>query len=343
MKQLVFVCTILGTMFGCGMETASYKSLLGLDFDPPQYLAHAFSNSKTLEITYSEDIQLTSKIFFSPEQQFEPRVYDQTVELLFSTQPRPAIKHTMSIEVTDHRGNRNRLHISFYGINADIPELLITEFSSEGSSSNPDRIELFVLRAGNTLGLAVYTAHPKENEPIFIFPEIQVMAGDFIIIHTKPSGAAAEQTETTDKTSSGGRNAHPAAWDAWVSDAPGLSNTSGAIIITDRPDGRIIDVVVYTVKVFDESHRYRGYGRSSDLALLEYLVTEGQWITDQSIIGPDTAVYSEPSTATRSINRRIEGSASTSYSDTNTKTDWYIVPNRGSTFGEPNNPNRYQP
>ncbi len=284
---------------------------------------------------------LTSELMVDPDIGVIPQATENLVELSFSEKPRAGNKYIVSLEVTDSLGNRNRLHIPFFGINERLPRLIISEFSPEGSKNNPDRIELYVLSGGIMSGIAFYLSHPLENDPDYIFPDIEVKAGEFIIIHAKSQNIPGETPEIDNKSVASSKGTHDSAWDVWLPESPGLSNTTGSIIITEYPRGPIIDAVSYTVKTLDEAHRYLGYGRKGDLELLEYLVHKEHWQKQETPIGPHLAIFSELSTSTRSINRYSDRDKN--YVDSNSASDWYIVPNRSSSFGERNNPDVYAP
>ena len=155
-------------------------------------------------------------------------------------------------------------------------------------------------------------------------------AGDYVLIHFKPEGIAAEVNEVGDRAASGGKDASDTAWDYWVPGGNGLSGNNGVITVYSNPEGEMIDGVLYSNRTSSSDATYRGFGTKGTLHRAEGLHAQGGWTSTGDIVTPEDAVDPEDSTSTRSLNRQSDGT------DTNSKLDWHIVPTRGATFGRAN-------
>jgi hypothetical protein len=107
------------------------------------------------------------------------------------------------------------------------------------------------------------------------------------------------------------------------------------ISLYERPGGPIIDGLLYSNRTSDSDDRYRGFGTSDVLERAEELVRDGGWRIAGALVAPEDGINPEGSTATRSLCR---SSASV---DTDSRSDWHIVPTRGSTFGADNSDEEY--
>lgn len=239
--------------------------------------------------------------------------------------------------VKDKSGNTLTLINSFYGFNPDIPEMVINEFTTQGSSSNPDRVEIAVMSDGNTAGAVIYEGSDYSWTQRKIFPAIDVNPGDFIIVHFKSTGDPMEIDETETKDQSGGVKPSDDAWDIWVDDGSGLSGNNGTIMLFSALYGRLMDGLLYSNRTSASDEKYRGFGSIKVMDRADRLRELSGWNTAGEIAAPEDGINPEDSTATRSMCR---DSLST---DSNSKTDWHIVPTSTSTFGSVNSDSVYDP
>lgn len=248
----------------------------------------------------------------------------------------PGRKYHLQGVFRDEAGNSTSVATAFYGPNPDLPAMLINEFNPEGSKNNPDMVELRVLEAGNIGGVVIYEGSPSDWESRFVLPAVEVAEGSFVLIHYKPEGTPEEVDETADPAASGGVNVHDEAWDFWVPDGDGYTNTNGSLVLSEYPGGPIIDAVIFSTKRYDPEDAKRGFGRSAILLRNEEIVQAKEWTIQGEVIIPEDAVDPEDSSATRSINR-TPGAG-----DSDGASDWHIVPSGGATFGYENSLERYE-
>jgi hypothetical protein len=249
----------------------------------------------------------------------------------------PGQRYLLELEVRDSRGNALELAMELYGYNPGAPRLLINEFTTQGSDTHPDVVELFAAGGGNMAGVTLYQGTAASWDDRLVFPPFEVRAGQYLLVHFKPQGLPEERDEPGDPALSGGLDASPVACDFWVREGSGLSGNNGALSLYDRPGGELRDGVLYSNRITASDSLHRGFGNAATLARAEELAREGGWIAAEEQIRPEDAINPEGGTATRSLCR---GSDSR---DTDTAADWHIVPTRGFTFGMVNSDERYVP
>ena len=222
------------------------------------------------------------------------------------------------IRVSDKAYNSTAVRMKLYGRNEEIPELYINEFSSRGTETQPDRIELEVHTKGNTEGLCVMDGTKGYENHSYILPSIDVKVGDYIVIFWDAEG---EDEITVNEDGSRVINLYAHSNET-------LASNNGVFVLYDTAsgNGEILDAFVYTN---GETTSYSGFGSRQVEASYNQLRNEFAWLSD--------AFNSKEATSTRSVCRRL-GSH-----DTNTKTDFYICTTRGETFGYPNTSGEYVP
>ena len=266
----------------------------------------------------------------------ELQVLDRELRIAFPAQV-PGLKYTAELAVADGHGNRLEFTADFYGWNPRAPSVLINEFTTRGSDTHPDLVELVAASPGDMAGVTLCQGTAGSWDDRFVFPSFPIRTGQFLLVHFKPQGIPDELDEPGDSGLSGGLDASPTAFDFWVPGGRGLSGNNGVLAVYDRPGGVLADGVLYSNRTSASDSQYRGFGSAGTLARAEELVREGGWLAAQGEVRPEDAVDIEPTTATRSLNR------SSGSDDTNCPADWHVVPTRGSTFGTANSDERYVP
>jgi hypothetical protein len=249
----------------------------------------------------------------------------------------PGLPYTLEAEAQDARGNTASFMAIFYGYNADVPDLLINEITPRGSGAHPDLVELKAMSGGDMGGVALYLGTPGSYDTRFVFPSFSVGRGGFIVVHLKPSGDPSEVDEPGNPVLSRGADASDAAYDFWIADCKGLGGNNGVLSLYTRPGGKCLDGVLYSNRTSQSDQAYRGFGSADMLARAEELVQEGGWKTAGARVLPEDAVSPESSTGTRSL-CRTSGSL-----DTDSASDWHVVPTRGATPGGENSDEVYTP
>jgi hypothetical protein len=239
-------------------------------------------------------------------------------------------EYTIEATAQDEQGNSLTFMANCYGFNSHKPEIIINEFTTQGSQTHPDMVELKVCLAGDMGGLTFYQGTPANWTDRFIFPSFQVKQGDLILLHFKPEKIPEEINETSNKLASGGLDASANAYDFWIKDGKGLSGNNGVLTLYDQPCGKIIDGVLYSNRTSDSDELYWGFGSENTKLRAIELKEAGGWNTSFNHISPEDGINPDPSTATRSVCRSSLGT------DTNSPADWHIVPTSKSSFGAEN-------
>lgn len=289
-----------------------FNVLLGKDHRGPVLLKSEAIGDKTAVYHFDEMVFCSSQDFATEKSNNDivsVNPYGKTVSIEFSRSLEPGKRVRVRGKVADHVGNTLTFAAGVWGHNGRVPELLINEFSTKGTESNPDRIELLALTKGNLAGVAVYLGMADDFDSEFVFPSIEIGAGQrIVLVYNQTVDEKIPLTFETGEVGIGGNN--------------------GVISLYTSPDGEIIDAVLYSNRSSDSDENFGGFGTAKVHRWATLLEESGAWIPHPTI--PETAIDSTDSTATRSF-CRTEGNA-----DSDRKHDWHIVPTRGATFGEEN-------
>lgn len=263
---------------------------------------------------------------------------ESQVRLAFDRPTRPGIRYSVGAAVEDTRGNSLQLVAFAYGYNDRVPQLQINEFITRRSANHPEMAEVLVLSDGNLGGLTVTNGTKSDYIDRFIFPSVEVSAGEFILLHFRPEGAEHEISEFGDEIDlSGGLNAQDHARDIWIPGAAGLPGNNGVLAIWEHPAGPPVDAVAWTNRTSASDERYRGFGSARMESRVQELVDTGAWVIEGVRPRPEDLIWIDYSTATRSMNR------SPGAANTRSATDWHTAPTRGSSWGEENTTEVHMP
>ena len=328
---------LLTVTTGCG-PFADPRAIITGDLQSPIYLGTRALSATVVEIDFHENVAATQS-----EYSCEPNLTllgvsseENVVTIDFADPMVPGDEYAVSGRVKDGAGNSMQFVTKLFGFNPHVPLLQLSEFTTRGSGKHPDCVELVALTGGNLAGVTIYEGTSEDWSERLVLPSVTVSENDYIVVHFKPEGIDAEVNETNSKTESGGYDANVSAWDFWVTDGNGLSGNNGVISIYSSPGGEILDAVLYSDRTSSSDEQYGGFGSRRLVRQAELLVSSGAWRSTDGTARPEDAVSPESSTGTRSICRRMGV-------DTNSSTDWYIVPTRGATFGGDNTTAVYNP
>lgn len=324
--------------FGC-LPIEDNRLFPGEDMHPPLLISAAALTEESLSVHFNEppladaeDFTLTPSI---PVVEAVPE--GDTLVLNLGGVQAPGAEYILEGKVKDEHGNSLKFILKFYGFNPSIPEVVINEFTTQGSSTHPDLVEVAVLSPGNMAGLCLYEGTYSDWDDMKIFPSLAVVPGDFILVHFKPQGIPEEVDEIENTAVSGGLDASPDAYDFWVTGGGGLSGNNGVLSLYSSPGADILDGVLYSNRTSSSDETYRGFGSLAVLNRADELVEEGAWIISGDTAAPEDGINPDDSTATRSICRNSDSD------DSDRNTDWHIVPTGTSTFGSMNSDEVYIP
>ena len=228
-----------------------------------------------------------------------------SVSLPFSLSP--GEKAGIKITAEDANGNIERFYLTVKGRNYETPSLIINEISVKGTQSNPDRIELYVLKKGDTAGVVI-----SDDKYSFTLPSIKVKEGDIILIYWDRS--------TTKKSYE--RDRGKMTYIIKASAPSTLSGPEGAVIIRKEEKGDMMDAFFYSEKGEDalkEGEKKKLFSEALEIAEWDGEAFDSSLVTSSRVMA------------------RLPGAI-----DTDTCDDFFITAARRSTFGEENEYAPYQ-
>lgn len=331
-----FLTSLFALVTSCG-PVPDIRALTDLDLHPPVLMDLSVDSATQISLFFTECVEPMIDTFA-----LAPNIAVTNMEctggrlrIFLAESTSPGQQYHLEGVVQDSNGNRLKFITNFYGFNADLPELKINEFITRGSGKHPDVVELVVISSGNLAGIALLEGSLDNWSDRFIFPSVTVDAGDFIIVHFKPQGIQEEVDELIDPGESGGYDASLEAWDFWLAGGNGISGNNGVISLYTSSYGEIIDAVLYSERTSSSDERYRGFGSRDVMERADQIYAQGGWKIDGELIAPEDAINPDNSTSTRSMCRSSESS------DTDSRSDWHIVPTKGYSFGRPNSDETY--
>lgn len=305
--------TLLCNSCGCSQPEISLYNLFDqVDSSPPVFLSATMLNQNTATLSFNESIDEDSVSLWCEQNSVVSfTVMDKTLTLSLGKPLSLASSLALEGRVEDIRGNSVQFGIVLWAKNNNPATVLINEFTTKGSETNPDRVELVVTSRGNLAGLTLYAGVVDDWTDRFVFPDRWVERGTYIVV----SFSKGEQD---------------VAWYTSEQQA-GLSSNNGCLSIAMSPEwtSPVLDAVVWGNM---STSTFEGFGSASLLAQVNSLFQSGQWNSKES----NKAVDSNASTATRSFCRdRL--------TDSNSSDDWYVCATRKATFGSLNATDRYIP
>ncbi len=339
---------------GCSPLTG-FRALTEADIEPPLLLFGTTVSEQLFLLRFSEPVYAIPDSFSCTLQDASGEAVKtvsidedgEEISFMLDRPLPPGEKGILQGAVEDAAKNSLYFTISLYGYNDRVPKVLINEFTPQGSSAHPDRVELLVLESGDTAGMVFYDGVAGNYRQLLQLPSLEVSPGDMIVIHCADEGGN-QSNEKVSMTESIAASAADTAWDLWIDDAVGLSGNNGVLSLYTAVGGELADAVLYSNRTSSSDERYQGFGSRALAERVELLNEQLGWKpqsrddnrtqSDMPLLRPEDAVNPEDSTATRSICRRDPVQCG----DSDTKDDWYIVPTRSASFGAPNCTEEYQ-
>ena len=312
-NALATILTLLLLTSGCGCKQEGpeiFNLFAQQDSTPPTLLSAKAIDTATIKIQFTEELRSKSiKLQVNGVQNTNYRCVRDTITLYLTSSMEIASCTHLEGRVEDLWGNSTHFGLDVWAHNPNRAGILINEFSTKGSESNPDRVELRIIKAGNLAGITVVDGAGPFVKDRCILGDKQVFAGDFIVI-------AFQQGDATIPYAS--------------EHLGGLSSNNGCITVTESPnwESPILDAVLYSNKT---TTTYSGFG-SKDTEECALLLDQGRnWNSPLA----ENAIDSTNSTSTRTLCRN-------NYSDTNSEQDWYVCDTRQASFGVENSDIRYK-
>jgi hypothetical protein len=306
---------ILLAVAGCGCDhtLAQATDLFSRhDCIPPVLLSYDAADASTIRFEFDEPIARSgATVEVDGIAVSDLIVSGQRLTVVLPSPMEIGTSCIVQARIEDETGNSNRFSVPVWAKNPDPASLLINEFSTKGSKTNPDRVELVTTKSGNLAGLTIANGTFSNWTDRCILPDRWVWQGTYIVVGFQEAAG----TEP----------------DFLSENLAGLGSNNGCLVLSGNPgaDGQILDAVVYGNHA---TTTHEGFGSATLQESVSFLAERMMWDTASS----EGSVDSTGSTATRTFCRD-------SLVDTNGCDDWYIVPTRGATFGSKNTEERYEP
>lgn len=323
---------------GC-LPIADNREISEADLHPPQLLTFSVPDARKIEMEFNKPPQyIEGSLHLIPSLPIEKvETGETTLSVTFSEDQQLGTEYMLEISVRDKRGNSMDILTPFYGFNPRVPEICINEFTTQGSGNHPDMVELCTFSAGNMAGVTIYEGTTSNWDDKLVFPPLEIPANSYLLVHFKPEGIPEEIDEINTRNESGGLDASPDAYDFWVPMGSGLSGNNGVIALYKSPQGTLIDGVLYSNRTSTSDENYRGFGMLKVMERADELAEQGGWVFTGDAIAPEDGINPDDSTATRSMCRN------SSSEDTDSASDWHIVPTSTYSFGTVNSDEVYEP
>ncbi len=336
----VLALVLLAALFqGCVPGTEADNPFFAADLVPPMLESAEVQDEFHAVFRFDEDVFTVERPPVLTPPLGEALMHCQGRELVVEFAEAQVIgeSYTLRASVQDEKGNILEFLYGFSGWNPRVPVLLINELNPRGSGNTPDCIELLALSDGNLGGVLCFVgteAHPGGS---IRFPAVEILEGDYILVHAKSQGLPEELNETGSISESGGLLASDTARDFWMPGSPGLPGNNGAVTLRGRAGGSVVDAVLWSDRQYDPQDDKLGW-TSAGYKLAADLALSGGWPAGSTTVPtPSDAVDVSFSSATRSLCRASVPQ------DTDSRADWHTVPVRGASFGAVNTDEVYQP
>ncbi len=308
MKHIFFtLILILFSAVSCSNKALNIENLLiNEDKRHAQILSYSLVDNNSFDISFSERVEI-KEVSYNGERE-KTHIVGKEISLPLPYVLERGEKYTLALTFSKNGGNTFRAYFTLYGKNTNKAVLLINEVSVDGNASNPDRVELLVIKDGNTGGMMV--TDELENAKV-VLPAIDVARDDIIVIYWDSKSKKDTLTRGVNSTYY---------VDGGVQTT--LISTTGAVLLYDEVGGTIIDALPYSD--FTEA----SLKKEKFISLLAYLIEIGEWEGE--------AVPSDKVTASRVLSRLPGGW------DTNSAEDWFTTAAKASSFGYPNAEIRYE-
>ena len=326
-------------MLGCAPGSNSRQPPFSIDLLPPVLQSAETVDERHLRFTFDESV-----VVDDIDPVVDPLmtvntfdIRDEQLTIGFGVDQEIGREYTIRMSVADESGNSLSFLYSFSGWNPRIPGVLINEINPRGAGNNPDCVELFITKAGNLGGLILLVGTKSKYKESFVFPAVEVLQGEYILVHAKAEGIPEEIDETSELDESGGKLASDTARDFWIKGAPGLPGNNGALTLYTRKNGPVLDAILWTNRENDEEDEKLGWTRDGFIFASDLAEAKAWTLASGDVPAPSDAFNVSFSTSTRSVCRASVPN------DTDSARDWHIVPTRGQTFGAINTDSVYEP
>ena len=260
--------------------------------------------------------------------------YDEsgkTAEITLDGSTQVGENYVFSAVITDTSGNSTEFEQEFVGFNENPAVLIFSEIRTKSDAKNnkSDFIEFYCLKGGNTHGLKLCSG-AKGTDSDYIFPAIEVQAGEYITLHNRTfdSENAINETESDFALSKADESCDTAR-DLWRNGTDAKIGVSAdVLVLKNYSNETVCDGIAYCKSTSEK------WGSNLQAKYAELLFSEGIWTS-----GSDTSSAFKSDSATtvyRSISRKNVSELSEKYASgeigkiSGCADDWKLTEKSGS-------------
>jgi hypothetical protein len=322
---LVIITLVLAVLIAsCNLEPPE-PLVTRKSSSPPEFIFGKCISPTEAVIKFNVPVTVRS-LFFEPDINVIDLEEGEEVKFTFDTELPLGARIVADIVVENADGDTLESILPFYTYNNRVPGLLINEIRTEYTKPKAEFIEFKVLSSGNLGAIRVFAAGMSNEKPIYEFKPIEVVEGEYFILHTRsPDEIDCIDEEGSDKGLSTTETANTKAElpltvrDLWIAGSVKNLHKNDVIYIMNQDDD-IIDAVA----MYDSSDITKWPNDVKFIGAMELLIAKGAWDVPEGKSYIETAFDSKSTTNTKPICR------DETVSDTNTMADWYI-PTASST------------
>ncbi len=309
LTPVVITCVVVFIVWlpvSCRITESGIEIVTG-DLTMPKIVSWSVMDNTSIELVCSEAFSLKDLIIRSEDDitasEIDDVFYENNDFKAYLHLPEPTVPGTnyfLTGKVLDENGNSLMFSLPVAGFNQRPPRLLLSEIRTKHSSSGglikkAEYVELYVLKGGNTAGLELLSGSDGDEKK-YVFPMIEVNAGDYITVHfrTTSDGDCVDELEE-DITLSTGEGSCSSARDLWVDNTETRISDSDVIVVRDSCRDLLVDCVMFSAS--GKSSWFYG----GQKALAAEACESGLWKGES---GPQNSVCSDGITAIRTLCRQ---------------------------------------
>lgn len=321
--------------FSCKM-TDEGVAVSATDKDAPKIVSSQGTQSSAVAIACDEPMTLTDVAFKTADDgetfaQVTDIAYDESGQNAELTLDRPmeiGEKYELTGIVADTSGNTLAFSLPFTGYNDHPARVMLTELryghsSATTKSKKAEFAELYVLAGGNLAGLELYGSNYGDKTR-YVFPAIEVKAGEYVTVHLRNYGGDADETGDALDLPSDSPDASDTARDLWVTGTEdGYFTQNDVVVLADAVSGNIVDAVLLS-----DDETKTAWAKKALTALAGQVVAAGVWQGESS---PANAALSKGMGVTKTLSRQNVAAVVAAYAAggtqavTASKADWTLV------------------
>ena len=319
LPALVLACSVILAIspVSCKITEEGIQLLTG-DFSVPKIQTFTVQSNECVKLEFDKPIvKTTATVFLENEELSQTEVANvltnenKTATFTFNQQTETGKKYIIQGIVNDENGNSLTFSIPFKGYNSSIPSIVISEVRNAYSSSTDkttgakkykcEYIELYVLKEGNLSGLELVSAGDGAEKK-YSLPAVNVLAGEYILIHLRNLEDGCIDELENDITLSTATDSSDKARDFWVHNKTARLSSSDIIILRNSGNSEILDAFVFaesSLQEWDASYKQ----------FVQDVEASGIWVDTESnaTCSVQSAVISDnitSSATTRSFSRQ---------------------------------------